>query len=81
MFSCILYLIRELLKQPSEFSSRLEKWWMMSNSTVMTVAAILISRLLKMAAAKKNVNISVTKLKLEVRLSMQSQHRCTLLLV
>ena len=45
----------------------------------MTVAAILRSRLLKMAAKRKNSYIFVTELKLQVRLSMQSLHRNTLL--
>ena len=53
MFNQFLNLFKELHKQALEFSSRLEKWWMVPNSTVMTVAAILKSRLLKMATARK----------------------------
>ena len=53
MFSEFLYLFKELHKQASEFSCSLELWWMVPNSTVMTVAAIFKSRLLKMAAARK----------------------------
>ena len=48
---------------------------MVPNSTVMTVAAIFKRRLLKMAAARKKSCIFVIKLKLQVRLSMQSLHR------
>ena len=44
---------KELHKQPSEFPSRLEWWWMLPNSTFMTVTAISKSQLLKMAAARK----------------------------
>ena len=51
------------------------------NSTVMTVAAIFKSRLLKMAAARKNHVIFIIKLKLQVRLSMQSLHGYTLFMV
>ena len=53
MFSYFLYLFKELPKQASEFSSRLEWLWMVPNSTVLTVAAIFKSWLLKMAAASK----------------------------
>ena len=53
MFSEFLYLFKELHKQASEFSYSLELWWMVPNSTVMTVAAIFKSRLLKMATARK----------------------------
>ena len=54
----------------------------------MTVAAIFKSRLLKMATRIKNVDIFVTELKLQVRLSkkllglsMQTLHRYTLLMI
>ena len=53
-----VYLSKEFNKKASEFSSRLELWWLVQNSTVMTVAAILRSRLLKMAA-KRKLNISL----------------------
>ena len=52
MFSSFLYLSKERHKQASEFSSRLD-WWVVPNSTVVTVAAIFKSRLSKMAAARK----------------------------
>ena len=51
---------------------------MVPNLTAMTVAAIFKSRLLKMAAAKKKSHIFAIKLKLQVRLNMQSLHRYTL---
>ena len=53
MFIYFLRLFKELNKQASDFSSRLEQWWMVPNSAVMTVEAILKSRLVKMAAARK----------------------------
>ena len=81
MFSYFLYLSKELHKQASEFTSRLEKWCMIPNSTVMPVAAIFKSKLLKMATARKKSHIFVIKWKLQVRLSIQSLHRYTLLMV
>ena len=47
---------------------------MVPNSTVMTVAAIFKTRLLKNGRCKKNSNILTTELNLQVRLSMQSLH-------
>ena len=70
MLSYFLYLFKEQHKQASELSSRLELWWLVPNSTVMTVAAIFKSRLLKMAATRKKSHIFVIKLKLQVKLSM-----------
>ena len=61
MFSYSSYLPNKhdkLHKQASEFSSRLELWLMVPNSTVLTVTAILRSRLLKMAAERK-IHISL----------------------
>ena len=54
---------------------------MVPNPTVMTVAAIFKSRLLKNGRCKKNSHIFVSKLKLQVTLSIQSLHRYTLLMV
>ena len=53
MFSLFVYLFKKLHKRASEFSSRLELWWLVPTSTVMTMVAIFKIRLLKMAAAKK----------------------------
>ena len=81
MLSNFLFLFKVLLKQASVFSSRLELRWMVPNLTVMTVAAIFKSRLLKKAAAKENPNIFVTNLRMQARFGMQSLQRYTLLMI
>ena len=41
-------------KQASEFASRLEQWWMVPNSTVVTMVAIFLKEdFLKMDTARK----------------------------
>ena len=54
---------------------------MVPNLAVMTVAAILKSRLLKMATGIKMHYILVPELKLQERFSMQSLHKYTLLMI
>ena len=81
LVSKFLYLSKELYKKASELCSRLELWWLVPNSTIMAVADILRSRLLKCLPKEKKYYIFVTELKFQVRLSMQSIHRNTVLLV
>ena len=77
MFSYFLNLFKELHKQALELSSRRELWWIVPNSTGMTVAAIFKSRVLnfKNGRCRKKSHIFVIYLKLQVRLRMQSLSR------